>query len=334
MMNTASANQNETIVIVSFASQNPDRQTELREGVKQLTHPRPFDLRFPVDDLSAVEALRDAEILFTWRLTEEMSRAAKRLKWVHLGGAGADQILFAAFRESDIVLTNSRGMHGTPIAEWTIAALLHISQRLSEAEAWRRDHQWKPHKQAMTSGRFILEGRRALIVGYGSVGEAIGKRLQALGIVCEGVVTSLRPSAIPLHTSGELSLIIGNFDIVVSALPLTDQTQGLFNRDLFSRMNAGSIFANVGRGKSVDESSLIEALRGGSLAFAALDVFSEEPLPENSPLFDLPNLFMTPHVSGNFPDYSRVANRVFLSNLRRHLNDEPLENVVDKQRGY
>jgi phosphoglycerate dehydrogenase-like enzyme len=333
-MSSAPAKQNETIVIVSFASQNPDRQKELRYGVKQLVHSRPFDLRFPVDDASAVESLRDAEIFFTWRLTEEMLRTAKRLRWVHLGGAGADQILFPAFRDSSIVLTNSRGMHGTPIAEWTIAALLYIAQHLSETEAWRRDHDWKRHKQVMTGERFILEGRRALIVGYGSVGEAIGKRLRTLGIICEGVVTTLRPSAIPLHTSEELPQAIGSFDIVISVLPLTAQTHGFFKRDLFSRLKLGSIFVNVGRGKTVDESALIEALRNGPLAFAALDVFSQEPLPENSPLFELSNLFMTPHVSGNFPDYSRIANEIFLTNLRRYLNREPLEHVVDKQRGY
>ena len=327
-------NQNETMIIVSFASQNLDRQKELYDGVQELMRLRPFALRFPGNEQEALGELREAEVLFTWRLTEDMFRVANRLKWVHLGGAGVDQILFPAFRESSITLTNSKGMHGPYIAEWALAALLHISQRFSEVEVWRRDRQWKSHKQEITRERFVLAGQRALIVGYGSVGQAIGKELQAVGVTCEGITASIRPAPVPLHALADLAAIIGNFDLVIVALPLTAETRNLFTCDVFSRMKSGSVFVNVARGKIVDESALIETLISGPMSYAALDVFAEEPLPENSPLFDLPNLFMTPHVSGNYPDYSRVANDLFLANLRRYLNGEALENVVDKQKGY
>ena len=295
---------------------------------------RPYSLHFPVDEMSAVESLRDADILFSWSFTPEMFHAAHNLKWVHIGGAGMDKIIFPEIRESSITLTNSSGMHGTPIAEWTLAALLFISQHLRVAEEWHRDRDWKSHKNTLTRERFILSGKRALIVGYGSIGTAIAERLQSLGVHCEGIATASRPAPILIHTLDQLSAIIGGFDIVIVALPLTTLTKGLFNQDLFARMKPGSIFVNIARGQIADEAALNTALKSGPLAYAALDVFAQEPLPADSPLFDLPNVFMSPHVSGNFPEYSAVANQIFLENLRRYANGEPLQNIVDKHRGY
>lgn len=329
-----SQKQNETISIVSFASQNPARQEDLRRGIAEILGNRPFDIRFPADDPAAIEALCDAHVLFTWRFTEPMFRAARKLEWIHVSGAGVDSLLFPEFQASQIVLTNSRGIHGPQMAEWTLGAMLYISQQFTAAEVWRRDHDWKLHKQTMTRESVILQGKRALVVGYGAVGQAIAQRLQAIGVRCEGVATQARPDAIPLHSLTALPSLLGEFDIVVVALPLTRATERLFNRDLFSRMKLDSIFVNVARGKIVDELALTDALQNGPLAYAALDVFAQEPLPADSPLFALPNLFMTPHVSGNFPDYSALANQSFLANFRRFSAGQPLLNIVDKQRGY
>ncbi len=329
-----SQKQNETITIVSFTSQNPARQEDLRRGIAEILGARPFDIWFPVDDAAAIEALRDAHVLFTWRFTEPMFRAAQKLEWIHVSGAGVDSLLFPEFQASQIILTNSRGIHGPQMAEWALGGLLYISQQFSAAEAWRRDHDWKQHKQTMTRECFILQGKRALIVGYGAVGQAIAQRLLAIGVRCEGVATQARPDAIPVHALSALPSLLGEFDIVVVALPLTGDTERLFNRDLFSRMKPGSIFVNVARGRITDEAALAEALQNGPLAYAALDVFATEPLPEDSLLFALPNLFMTPHVSGNFPDYSALANQSFLANLRRYAAGQSLLNIVDKQRRY
>jgi len=325
--------QNETIRIVSCASQNPERQLELRAGVSQILGDRNFVIQFPPDDDETVAALRDADVLFTWRFTEPMFRNSRCLKWIHVSGAGVDGILFPDFCASGILLTNSRGIHGPQMAEWTLGALLHMSQDFTEVAAWRQDHQWKPHKQHMTRERFILERKRALIVGFGAVGRAIAQRLNAIGIACEAVASEPHAASIPVHGADRLAAIIGAFDIVISALPLTTKTERLFDRDLFARMKPRAIFVNVARGKIVDDSALIEALQRGPLAYA-VDVFSLEPLPEDSPLFALPNLFMTPHISGNFPDYSVLATQSFLANLSRFAAGQPLLNVVDKQSGY
>jgi phosphoglycerate dehydrogenase-like enzyme len=151
---------------------------------------------------------------------------------------------------------------------------------------------------------------------------------------CEAVATKAKETIIPLHDVMDLAHIITGFDIVVITVPYTQATHDMFDRSMLMKMKTGSILVNLARGKIIDESALINALRNGPLAFAALDVFREEPLPEDSPLFDLPNLVMTPHVSGNFPEYTICAHKLFLENLRRYLADEPLKFVVDKNRGY
>jgi phosphoglycerate dehydrogenase-like enzyme len=320
--------------IVSFATQNPERQAELRAGIARLMRGREFRLIFAEDEAAACKSLREAQVLLGWQLTPPMLECAPQLRWVHLGIAGVEKSLIPALVESDIVLTNARGIHAPVMAEWALAVLFQISQRMSEAETWRRDRKWKPHKDDMTRTRFVLTGRRALIIGLGAIGQEIAKKLAGIGVECEGVAAHLRPSDIPLHLTEELPAIIGGFDIVVIAVPYTPATDKLINRDLLQRMKPDSILVNLARGKVIEEQAMIECLKNGPLGFAALDVFETEPLPEDSPLFDLPNVVMTPHIAGNFPDYTKKVNEGFLRNLEKYLAGEPLENVVDKRRGY
>ena len=326
--------ENETITIVSFASQNLERQAELRSGVDAVFKNVPHNLLFPADESALIESIRDADILLAWRLTPELFRVAKRLKWAHLGVAGVEHSLFPAVIESDLILSNSSGIHGQFMSEWTLSVLYYISQRMSEVDAWRTDHDWKAHKDVVTRSRFLIEGKSALIVGYGEIGRAVAQKLTALGVTCKGIVARIRPAEIPLHASDQLAGIIGRFDIVVIAVPITPSTEKLFNREMFARMKTGSILVNLARGKIIDEEALIEALRNGPLAYAALDVFAKEPLPADSSLFSIPNLLITPHIAGNYPDYSKRVIELFLENLKRYLSGHPLLRVVEKQRGY
>jgi phosphoglycerate dehydrogenase-like enzyme len=328
------AMKKETLILVSYATQNPERQRDLRDGVARVLNGRDFALHFPADEAAACKVLGDAEILLGWSLTEPLFRAAPRLKWVHLGNAGVERSLFPAVIESKVVMTNASGIHGPFMSEWALAALLYLAQAFSEADAWRHDRQWRSHKDAITPKRFLIEGLRALIVGYGSVGQVVAQKFTALGVRCEGVTTTARKAKIPLHPLTALESIVADYDVVVLALPDTPTTRHLFSRDLLQRMKSGSLFINVGRGKTVDEVALVEALRHGPLGGAALDVFATEPLPEDSPLFELPNVFMAPHVSGNFPAYTHAVIAGFLRNLAHYIADEPLENLVDKRRGY
>jgi phosphoglycerate dehydrogenase-like enzyme len=151
---------------------------------------------------------------------------------------------------------------------------------------------------------------------------------------CEAVATTAREDFIPVHAISQLPELIGGFDVVIVTVPHTSSTDKLFDAALFGKMKPGSIFVNLARGKVVDEQALLAALLDGPLYFAVLDVFCEEPLPADSPFFDLPNVVMTPHTSGNFPDYTVRAHELFLENLRRFINHEELKYVVDKSRGY
>lgn len=321
-----------SLKIVSFASQNPQRQGELKDALSE--HGEDVQISFAANEDEACELIKDANVLLAHRLTEKLFRAAPFLKWVHLTSAGVEKSLFKAFIESDVTLTNSRGMHARPIAEWTMAGLHYWSQQLQIAEEWRRTREWKVPKKRMTESRRLLRGLSALVVGYGEVGRGIAGLLKANGLLVEAVATRSRMDVVDVYPMEELEERLQEADIVVLALPATPKTLGLFNRRIFPLMKQGSIFVNVARGSIVDETDLIAGLKAEKPGYAILDVFAEEPLPETSELFDLPNVFMTPHVSGNFPEYTQRVHEIFIENVVRYSNDRPLLYEVDKKRGY
>ncbi|MCB9358005.1 MAG: D-2-hydroxyacid dehydrogenase [Calditrichaeota bacterium] len=318
--------------IVSFASQNPQRQNELVEAIRGLD--ADVQVFFAANEDEAVALLADADVLLAHRFTETLYDAAKNLKWVHITGAGIERSLFEKFIESDVMLTNSRGLHARPMAEWVLGALYYWAQRFDVAETWRRDRHWQEHKKTMTRERLVLAGRSTLVVGYGEVGKGIAELLLAAGLKVEGIATSERKGNIHVFPMELLEERLEQNEIVILTLPSTNQTRGLFNRRLFPLMKDGSILVNVGRGALIDETDLIAALKQGKPAYALLDVFADEPLPEESELFSLPNVFLTPHVSGNFPEYTHRVHEIFAENVARYLNGVPLNFVVDKRRGY
>jgi phosphoglycerate dehydrogenase-like enzyme len=318
--------------IVSFASQNPERQTELSSAL-QAIDPE-IELAFAGSEEDACALIDDADVLLAHKFTGELFTAAKKLRWVQITGAGVERSLFKEFIESEITLTNSRGMHARPMAEWTLAALLYWAQDFASADKWRHDHDWKSRKKAMTEGRVMLHGLNVLVVGFGEVGRGIAELLKSFGMIVEGVATHSRQEVVSVYAMEELEERLQEADVVVLTLPNTPKTRGLFNRRIFPLMKAGSVLVNVGRGALIDESDLIAALEAGKPAFAILDVFAEEPLPPDSKLFDVPNLFMTPHVSGNFPDYTKRYHEIFAENVARFRDGLPLRFVVDKKRGY
>ena len=319
--------------IVSFASRNPERQRELAEGVAKVSDGQ-ATVYFAADDDDAVTALADADILHAHRLTPQLYAAGPRLQWIHLSSAGVDHSLFEPLIDSEVVLTNSRGLHAQPMAEWVLGALLYWSQRFAIAEEWRRDREWKAPKKQMVEERRTLKGMTALVVGYGEVGKGIADLLLSVGMRVEAIASTERISRVRVYPIEELEERLEQNDVVILTLPLTKRTRGLFNRRIFPLMKEGSVFVNVARGAIVDETDLVAALRLGKPAYALLDVFAAEPLSPDSELFALPNVFMTPHVSGNFPDYTRLVHEIFLENLAHYLNETPMRYVVDKKRGY
>ena len=291
------------------------------------------DLRFAADAEAASAAIPDAEVAFAWdeRLLEPAWSAAKALRWVQSARTGVDGILFPAFAGSDVVLTNARGVYDAATAEWTIGAILAMAKDLPRLERRRAERRYEPREVE------LVEGRRLLVVGIGPIGRAIARTARALGMEVRGVGRRGRPGD-PVfgYVLGMDAFHEGLrwADVVVDALPATRATDHVFDAAAFAEMRDGARFVNVGRGTTVDEAALVDALASGHLAGAALDVFEREPLPEDSPLWSFEQVIVSPHAGALFGGWREAIVEVFLENLDRWLRGAPLRNVVDKSAGF
>lgn len=293
------------------------------------------ELRLAPDQAALGRALPGADVLLGWSFRDaslrEVWEAAGALRWVHWGGAGVDAVLFPALAESDVVLTNSRGVFDWPMAEYVAGLVLAFAKDLPRTLAAQRRREWD---YRLTER---VEGKSALVVGVGAIGRAIARALGALGMRVAGVGTRERtgdPDFGHVHAVGELDRLLGTADYVVAAAPHTPCTEGLFGAERFAAMKPTARFINVGRGSLVDEEALVAALERGNLAGAALDVFRTEPLAPDSPLWTAPKLIVSPHMSGDYEDHRRALAEIFLDNFRRYQEGRPLRNVVDKRAGY
>ena len=288
------------------------------------------------DSLDALrDALPGAEVLLGWQFAaSDIRRAfecADRLRWIQWGGAGVDAALFPALVESDVTLTNLRGVFDQPMAEYTLGMILAFAKDFRRTDALQRERAWS-HRLAKK-----VAGTRALVVGAGSIGRAIGRTLRAAGIEVEIAGRNARgrdPEFGRVHGNEDLDRLLGSADWVVLIPPLTAQTRGMFGAARFAAMKPTARFFNLGRGALVDEPAMIEALENGVIAGAGLDVFAEEPLPAASPLWGMENVFVSPHMSGDFHGHKAAMAEVFIENFRRFRAGGPLVNVVDKRLGF
>ena len=281
------------------------------------------------------EALPGAEVLLGWSFAaDDVTRAfdcADRLRWIQWGGAGVDAALFPALVESDVVLTNLRGVFDQAMAEYTLGMIFAFAKDFRRTVALQRGRTWS-HRPTEK-----VAGTRALVVGAGSIGRATARTLRAAGIEVDAVGRRARdgdPDFGRVHGNGDLDRMLGSADWVVLITPLTAETRGMFGAARFAAMKPTARFFNLGRGALVDEPALIEALSGRIIAGAGLDVFTEEPLPAGSPLWEMENVIVSPHMSGDFQGYAPVAADVFIGNFHRFRAGEPLVNVVDKRLGF
>ncbi|HYH11948.1 MAG TPA: D-2-hydroxyacid dehydrogenase, partial [Thermomicrobiales bacterium] len=280
------------------------------------------------DDLT--QALEEADAVVAWRIPEEAIQNARNLKWIHRGAAGVEDLITPTLREMDIVLTNSSGVHAINISEHVLACMLAFARRLPKLINMQREHTWKGSR---VIGVFELSGQTVTLAGLGDIGQAVATRAKALGMDTIGVRRNLalpRPDGVDtLMSSDRLHEALESANHVVNSLPLTSETRRIFDADAFAAMRPGTYFYNVGRGKTVDQDALIDALGRGRIAGAALDVTDPEPLPEDSPLWDMPNVIITGHTSGKTPEmWSRVF-KLVETNLQRYQAGDPLVNVVD-----
>jgi D-2-hydroxyacid dehydrogenase (NADP+) len=282
-------------------------------------------------------ALPDADIAFLSRLKAEEFAAAPRLRWIQSPAAGVGNLLFPALRDSDVVVTNARGIHGAPIAEHVVAVSIALLRQFPFAMRRQAAREWAKDALPLAEYRSFA-GSCVGLVGLGAIGSAIAAKAGVLGARVVAVrrnVTAPRPAGVAaVYPPDDLARLLAEADILVLAAPLTSSTAGLIGWAELRQMKPASILVNVARGKLVREADLAEALAKGTIAGAALDVFEHEPLDPASPLWDLPNVLITPHTSAFRADYWDAAVKLFADNLNRYLDGRPLLNVVDKEAGY
>jgi phosphoglycerate dehydrogenase-like enzyme len=282
---------------------------------------------------SVREDLAQAAGLFVWGHPhdpfDQVLEAAPRLRWVHYTGAGIEHLLVPSFVRSSIPLTNSRGIHSPAVAELALTLLLAIAKGLPNRVRAQAEHRWT---QELNRG---LNRATLVVVGLGSIGSAVARTASALGMQVIGVRRTARRArwAHDVVAFSDLDRVLPRAEYIVLCCPETDETRGLIGAAQLRRLPRGAILVNVARGTIVDEPALIEALRDGHLAGAGLDVFSSEPLAPHSPLWDLPNVLITPHYP-NVRGWERETVQRFVENAERFLDRRPLRNVVDKRRGY
>jgi phosphoglycerate dehydrogenase-like enzyme len=279
--------------------------------------------------------LDDAEVLFLrWGIGQEafqrLVASVPNLRWIHTTSAGVDHVLFPKLAEFDVALTNASGVFNVPIAETVLAYMLAVVKRLPQFLDQQRVRHW--HNLELRE----LRGLTAGILGLGDIGGEVARLCQAFGMHVVGLRRHPQPSqfAEEVLPPDRLHDLLARSDFVVIATPLTDQTRGMIGRAELKAMRSDAWLINIARGPIVDEDALIEALRDRTIGGACLDVFSLEPLPEDSPLWDLPNVIVTPHNSWSSSHWREREIELFLENLRRYVAGKPLLNVVDKHAGY
>jgi phosphoglycerate dehydrogenase-like enzyme len=281
-----------------------------------------------------VEAMPNAEIFFGWRLSENYYYQAQNLRWIHLPSAGIDGALPPAVYKSDIQITCSRGLHRAPVAESVFGMILGLTRNLHYARDLQRENRWA--FDIVSNGLTSLTGKTLGIVGAGNIGQAIAKRAKPFGLNVIGLNHSGRKVTgfTEIRSMNNLPWLLKQSDIVVLSLPLTDKTKKLIGSRQFALMKDGALLINIARGKVVDETAMAESLLSGKLGGAGLDVFAEEPLPENSPLWAMPNVLIAPHVGGFVSDLYEKVTDLFIDNLDRYLAGKSLQGKVNKQKGY
>ncbi len=269
------------------------------------------------------------------RFPHDLLARAERLRWFQQAGAGADWLdRHTQARELPFTLTSASGVHSIPISEHLFGFLLAIARGFPAAVRAQADRRWA---QSRHEDVFELAGKRVLVLGVGAIGERFARLCTANDMEVVGLRRDPSKSAEGVSRMvgmDELAAELPHADIVANTLPLTAETRHFLGRAEFAVIKHGSIVINIGRGATIDEIAMIEALRSGRLRAAGLDVFEQEPLPEDSPLWEMENVLITAHYSGMTPRYNERVFDIFLDNLDRYLNGEPLRNVVDKSLGY
>jgi phosphoglycerate dehydrogenase-like enzyme len=284
------------------------------------------------------EEIGDAEIVVAWSIRPEQIAAAKKLRWIHSPAAAVHQLIFPELVNSDVILTNAREVHGPVVAEHVIALIYALAKkipgsvRLQEKHVWGQQILWDELPRVRE-----VAGATVGLIGLGSIGGAVAKSAKALGMRVIAVREHPEKGsegADAVFGPAQIDDVFRQADYIVLAAPVTDGTKAIANAERVALMKSDACLINVGRGPLVDEAALAAALREKRIGGAALDVFPKEPLAADSPLWDVPNLLITPHTAALTDNLWERHYALFSENLRRHLAGQPLLAVVDKRKGY
>jgi len=279
-------------------------------------------------------AASEIEIASGW-VPREFIKQFVNLRWLQQWGAGADWLIdHPDLAQLDYILTNTSGLHAVPISEHILALMLAIARGLVGAVKAQEQRNWLRRE---SNELFELAGKTMLLVGVGAIGERTAVIAKAMGMRVLGVRrnSNIQSQAVDLMVGpSQLMDVLPQADFVVLTIPLTPETRGMFGEAQFRAMKPSAYILNIGRGKTIQESVLVQALQDSWIAGAALDVFETEPLPSESPLWGMDNVIVTSHYSGQTPHYAERGLTIFLENLRRYRAGESLMNVVDKKLAY
>jgi phosphoglycerate dehydrogenase-like enzyme len=296
-------------------------------------------------------ALADSDVMVTFRVPDGIARKAPRLKWIHLMSAGVEHAIAAgAFEHPTLLLTNSSGIHGTTIGEYILASMLAYAHKIHLPLRAQMRREWLPNRNFMRTAT-DLRAKSVGILGYGSIGRETARLAQAFGMEVFALKRNPgeRPDpgwcapnvgdpegVIPKRWFGpeQRAELVALSDYIVVTLPLTPDTRHFLGAREFAAARAGAYVVNVGRGEVIDQDAMIEALKSGRLGGAGLDVTTPEPLDAESPLWDIENVLLTPHISGAKQGYNDEACEVFVENMRRFVAGRPMLNLVDRSQGY
>ena len=309
---------------------------ELHELLPQLQQAAPHAKLIEMSAASARE-LAGADAALGVCSAEVLSKA-KRLQWIQWLAAGVERCVQQPLvRERHMLLTNLQRTMGPSMAEHVLGMMLVLSRHLDYFLKQQQQAHWVKDDDARAPQLADLEGRTVLVVGLGGIGTEVARRAHAFGMRVIATRASGRTGPDFVSYVGlpdELPKLAKDADFIVNCTPLTPQTTGVFNKEFFATLKPGAYFISVGRGRSTVTADLIAALASGGLAGAGLDVVDPEPLPPDSPLWHLPNVIITPHVSADTPFAEEQRNAVVVENLRRYAAGEPMLSVVDVERGY
>jgi len=324
------------VVTSAVGDESLQQITAVSPSIK-LTYARDLFRAEQSGDLAAKERLdailAEAEVIFGLRLPQDVIRRSPGLKWIQVMSAGVNRFLDAEMVASPVTMTNVSGVAATPIAEFVLMFMLMFVKQAPFSFQLKQEKRW--HRFAPT----VLRSKTVGIVGLGSIGREVARLAKAFRMRVLATRRSARRVGRAryvdiLFPPEQLPELLAESDFVVLALPLTRETKGFIGEEELRAMKPAAYLINIGRGEVVDEEVLIRALEENWIAGAGLDVFATEPLLADSRLWGLPNVIMSPHVSGGVEDYTTYATEVFIENLGRYLSGKRLLHVVDKQKGY